>query len=219
MRRKLGDVDARLQENKAVNLAIAAPKVSGILVRPGETFSFWRLVGSCNERKGYLDGLTLCRGATSQGVGGGMCQFTNLIHWMVLHTPLTITEHHHHDGIDMFPDFGRQVPFGTGTAVLYNYLDYRFRNDTDATYQLIVYTDERYLCGELRADRPPEVKYHIKAETEYFTREPDGIFRNNSIYRECINRRTGDLMSRELIKQSHAKVMYSESFIPDSGWR
>lgn len=48
-----------LQENKAVNLAIAAPKVNGIIIRPNETFSFWKLVGSDSEKKGYKDGLTI----------------------------------------------------------------------------------------------------------------------------------------------------------------
>ena len=40
IRRTLGEVDPVLQENKAVNLALAAPKINGILIRPGETFSF-----------------------------------------------------------------------------------------------------------------------------------------------------------------------------------
>ena len=43
IRRRLGDVDMQLQENKATNLAIAAPKISGIFIRPGEVFSFWSL--------------------------------------------------------------------------------------------------------------------------------------------------------------------------------
>jgi vancomycin resistance protein VanW len=30
-------------------------------------------------------------------VGGGLCQFTNLLHWVALHSPLEIAEHHHHD--------------------------------------------------------------------------------------------------------------------------
>ena len=42
IRRQLGDVDMALQENKAVNLALAAPKNSGVLIRPGEVFSLWR---------------------------------------------------------------------------------------------------------------------------------------------------------------------------------
>ena len=142
IRRKLGQVDMTLQENKAVNLSLAAPLVNGILIRPGETFSFWRLVGDTTEEKGYKTGLTITGNAPSKGPGGGMCQFTNLIHWMILHSPLTIVEHHHHDGLDLFPDFGRQIPFGTGTSILYNYKDYRFRNDTPLTYQLLVHTGE-----------------------------------------------------------------------------
>lgn len=137
IRRRLGNVDMRLQENKAVNLSIAAPKVSGLIIRPGETFSFWDAVGRCGERQGYLEGLTLGRGCTGVGVGGGLCQFTNLIHWMALHTPLEITEHHHHDQCDLFPDYGRQIPFGTGTSIMYNYLDYRFFNGADAAFQHI----------------------------------------------------------------------------------
>lgn len=208
IRRRLGEVDMRLQENKAQNLAVAAPKVSGILIRPGETFSFWRLVGQCTEKRGYKEGLTIKNGVPSKGIGGGMCQFTNLIHWLVLHTPLEITEHHHHDGIDLFPDFGRQVPFGVGTSVMYNYLDYRFKNNSDMTYQLIVGTDEKYLTGEIRAERHIDVKYHIKSENEYFSKEGGEIFRNGQIFRECVDVRTGNLVSRELIKVNHAKVMY-----------
>ena len=73
---------------------------------------------------------------------------------MVLHSELTIAEHHHHDGLDLFPDFGRQIPFGTGTSISYNYIDYRVRNDTSNTYQLRLWVDGEYLCGELRATEP-----------------------------------------------------------------
>lgn len=50
IRRRLGNTDLELQENKAVNLALSAPKVNGILIRPGETFSFWHLIGLCQDR-------------------------------------------------------------------------------------------------------------------------------------------------------------------------
>ncbi|MFZ2413986.1 MAG: hypothetical protein WAW16_07180, partial [Candidatus Cryosericum sp.] len=45
MRRVLGNVDPLLQENKVINLALSAPKVTNVLIRPGETFSFWKLAG------------------------------------------------------------------------------------------------------------------------------------------------------------------------------
>lgn len=191
IRRRLGNVDMRLQENKAVNLSLAAPRVNAVLIRPGETFSFWRLVGNATARRGFRKGLTISNGAPSSGVGGGMCQMTNLIHWMVLHTPLTIVEHHHHDGLDLFPDYGRQLPFGTGTSICYNYLDYRFRNDTQATYQLRVWVDGEYLRGELRADRPQDLRYHIHGEGDGFVRENGVVYRVGQVWREAVDPRTG----------------------------
>ncbi len=211
IRRKLGNADMTLQENKAVNLSLAAPKVNGILIRPGETFSFWKLVGNTTAKKGYKEGLTISNAETKAGIGGGMCQFTNLIHWMVLHTPLKIVERHHHDGFDLFPDFKRQVPFGTGTSIMYNYLDYRFKNDSDITYQLIVYVTDTHLCGELRADKQLDFKYDIKTENEHFVRQGNDVYRRGQVYRSCTDKNTGDILLRELLQENNAKVMYDTS--------
>jgi len=219
IRRKLGGADPVLQENKAVNLALSAPKVDGILIRPGETFSFWHLVGSCTEKKGYKEGLTIRQGVPRSGIGGGMCQFTNLIHWMVLHSPLTIVEHHHHDGFDLFPDFGRKVPFGTGTSILYNYRDYRFRNDTGQTFQLCVRVTDQYLCGELRAEKKLPESYHVRAEDEHFVREEDGVYRCGEVWREVVDKKTGKTVSRTLVKKNHAKVMYDPGLIEPEKFR
>lgn len=208
IRRTLGNTDLQLQENKAHNLSLATPKVTGILIRPGEIFSFWRLVGNATAKKGYKEGLTISNGTSKAGIGGGMCQFTNLIHWMVLHTPFEIVEHHHHDQYDLFPDFNRQIPFGTGTSISYNYLDYRFKNTTQNTFQLIVYVTDTHLCGELRCDGTLDTKYHIYVEDERFIREGDDVFREGKIYRTKIDKKTGNVLSRELIRTNHAKVLY-----------
>lgn len=208
IRRRLGNVDMRLQENKAVNLSIAAPKINKILIRPGETFSFWYLVGNTTEKKGYKEGLTIFADHTEPGIGGGMCQMTNLIHWMVLHSDLKITEHHHHDGLDLFPDFQRKIPFGTGTSIMYNYLDYRFKNTTNRTYQLVIYTTPEYLCGELRADKPQRYKYHISAENVFFSRENGVVYRNGEVYRDKVDKVTGKHLEKKLIRLNHAKVLY-----------
>ena len=137
-----------------------------------------------------------------------MCQFTNLIHWMVLHTPLTLVEHHHHDGLDLFPDFNRQIPFGTGTSIYYNYLDYRFRNDTETVYQLLVWVDGEYLRGELRADRPQRYKYHIRTEGEGFAREGENVYRVGKVWRETVDPVTGLRVERQLLRVNHARVLY-----------
>lgn len=208
IRRRLGNVNMQLQENKATNLALAAPRVDGLLIRPGETFSVWKRVGRTTRQKGYKEGLTIAKGQPSQGIGGGMCQLSNLIHWLILHSDLTITEHHHHDALDLFPDFGRQIPFGTGTSISYNYLDYRFRNDTTKTYQLRLCVDGEYLYGELRANEASPHTFHIHAENEFFSKEDDTIYRNGQVFRDTIDRNTGRLLDTQLIRTNHAKVMY-----------
>lgn len=208
IRRRLGNVDMRLQENKAINLALAVKHIDGLLIRPGETFSVWKLIGRTTESKGYKEGLTITHGKPAKGIGGGMCQLSNLIHWMVLHSELTITEHHHHDALDLFPDHGRQIPFGTGTSISYNYIDYRVKNNTDNTYQLRLYVDDEYLCGELRAVEQLPHTFHIHAEDEYFSREDGVVYRNGKVYRDTIDRNTGECIESQLIRTNHARVMY-----------
>ena len=144
--RRLEGVDMELQRNKAVNLRLACAKINGIIIRPGETFSFWRLVGEPGEKQGYREGLVINAGKLGRGTGGGLCQLANLIHWLVLNSPLTVTELVHHSDA-LFPDSGRRVPFGTGTSVFYKNVDYRFRNTTDRDVQLLVWVDENELCG------------------------------------------------------------------------
>ena len=208
IRRRLGNVNMQLQENKATNLTLAVSRIDGLMIRPGETFSVWKQIGRTTKRKGYKEGLTIAKGEPAQGVGGGLCQLSNLIHWMVLHSELTITEHHHHDGLDLVPDFGRQIPFGTGTSISYNYLDYRIKNDTTNTYQLRLWVDDEYLCGELRALEPQYHSFHIHAENEYFSREDGVVYRNGQVYRDIIDRLTGSRLDSQLIRTNHAKVMY-----------
>ena len=208
IRRRLGNVNMQLQENKATNLALAVTHIDGLILRPGDTFSVWRQIGRTTKRKGYKEGLTIEKGRPSQGIGGGMCQLSNLIHWMVLHSDLTITEHHHHDALDLFPDFGRQIPFGTGTSISYNYIDYRIKNETSNTYQLRLWVDNEYLCGELRSAEAQPHTFHIHAENEYFSREDGVVYRNGEVYRDVIDCATGRHLKSQLIRTNHAKVMY-----------
>ena len=216
IRRKLGEVDTVLQENKAENLRLAIPHVSGILIKPGETFSFWKLVGDCTARKGYREGLVIKGGMPDRGVGGGMCQFTNLLHWMALHSPLQIAEHHHHNGVDLFPDYGRKLPFGCGTSILYNYRDYRLYNPTGQPFQFVVWLDETDLNGELRTTRPLAQRWHIREDEAWFEEGADGsLYRHNKIYRRTIDAKTGAQLCEELLLENHARVMYGREFVPE----
>ncbi|MFT4263204.1 MAG: VanW family protein [Nocardioides sp.] len=205
--RELGETEMWMQHNKVVNLRLASRHTDGLLIRPGETFSFNKVVGSCTHRKGYVEGMRLSGGRAVPGVGGGICQLANLIHWMVLHSPLTVTERSEHS-FDPFPDNGRVLPWGVGCSIVWNYVDLVVRNDTGVTFQLLTRVGERHLAGELRSSAPLPVSYHVAARDEAFERRGDEVWRSNQIWRTSIDRRTGVVVGEELVKTNRARVLY-----------
>lgn len=212
--KKLGENNEQLQLNKVTNLQIASKRITGILIKPGETFSFCKLVGLPTKRKGYLEGMELSFGEARAGIGGGICQISNLIHWLVIHSPLTVTERYHHS-FDPFPDDGRVLPFGSGATVFYNYRDYQFRNDTQHTFQINLWFTEKCLEGELRINEELDYAYHVYEKDHLFLKIGEQFFRKNEIWREKILKfESGKKVATELITKNFARVTYTpESYI------
>ena len=207
--RKLKDVEMYLQYNKITNLKIATNKLDGVIIRPGETFSYWKFVGKPTYKKNYLDGLVLCADGTFKaGVGGGLCQLSNLIYWMTLHTPLTVTERHRHSH-DMFPDVNRVQPFGTGATCAYNSLDLQIYNGTNEDFQLRVKVTKEELVGEWRSLEPSMNDYEVYEKEHFITSGMfGGYIRNNVIYRRVYNKNMG-LIKDEYVTENHAYMIYS----------
>ncbi|WP_462238499.1 VanW family protein [Ferruginibacter sp.] len=212
--KKLGSNNEQLQLNKVTNLKIAAAKINGILIKPGETFSFCKLVGLPTKQKGYLLGMELSFGEARAGIGGGICQISNLIHWLAIHSPLTVTERYHHS-FDPFPDDGRVLPFGSGATVFYNYRDFQLTNNTAYTFQINLWFSEKCLEGELRIDQELDYAYHIEEREHQFLKIENIFFRKNEIWRHKIFKfKSGKIISTELITKNFARVTYTpESFI------
>ena len=212
--RKLQGVDLNLQKNKTKNLQLASKKIDGVIVQPGEEFSFWNLVGNATKRKGYKEGLVISNSHMKTGIGGGLCQMANMIHWLVLHTPLEVTELHHHSDA-LFPDVKRREPFGTGTSISYKALDYRFKNTTEYPIQIRVWLDDTFLYGEIRSTVPLNKKYQIVEEDNHYAKDEKGVFyRNSKVYRIITDKETDKEIKKELILNNHSKVMYDYSLIP-----
>ena len=211
--RKLHGVDMELQKNKAVNLKIAGKKIDGVVVKPGEVFSLWNLVGKTSRKKGYLDGLTVSNSSLGKGLGGGLCQLGNLIHYLVLHTELEVVEKHHHSDA-LFPDEKRRVPFGTGTSIAYKRLDYKFKNTTAYPVQVRIWQDDVMIYGEIRSTVPPRYKYKLVEEEHHFSKENGVFYRNSKVYRIKIDRNTNETVDKELILDNHSRVMYDYELIP-----
>lgn len=211
LRRTLGQSDPKLQENKIINLKIATSKIDGIIIRPGETMSFWNLVGKTTKAKGYIEGMQLSRGEVKTGIGGGICQLANLLYWMSLHTPLVVTERHHHS-FDPFPDSGRTLPFGSGASVFYNYIDLRFFNPTSSSFQIKVWLTDKHLKGAIISNEEMPYSYHIEERNHQFLKQNGKNYRQNEIWRKTVVKRTGQVIKEELLLKNFSEVKYP---IPD----
>lgn len=208
-------IDPVLQENKAINIKLACEKINGLVIHPGETFSFWHLVGKISEKKGYKDGRVIEKNQIIPGLGGGLCNLANTINLLVMHSPLDITEFHKHSDA-LACDIDHRMPLSAGTSIFYNYVDYRFVNNTNQNVQLLVWVENGNLYGELRAEQPFPWTYTLTEEDHHFRKEADGkYYRISKIYKDTTHIASGARIKHELIWDNHSEVMFPIELIPD----
>ena len=208
--RKLGTCDMYLQHNKVKNLQIVADALNGIVIEPNEVFSYFKLLGKPTKQRGFQEGIQLSNGEARSATAGGICQSSNLIYWLALHTPLEVIERHHHS-FDPFPDEGRVLPFASGATVMYNYLDLQLKNSTEYPIQLLLYVDETFLQGEFRTNIELAQSYKVIEKNHFFEKVKDVYFRSNELYRNVIDKRTGNTMKQEFIVRNYSEVKYVPS--------
>lgn len=206
-------IDIRLQENKATNIMLACNKINGMVIHPGEVFSFWRTIGNTTKRKGYKEGRVIQGDRIVAGLGGGLCNLSNTIHLLILHSPLDVTEFHKHSDA-LAPDEGKRVPFSSGTSVCYNNLDYRFKNNTDQDVQLLAWCEDGKLYAELRSEKEFPWRYELVEEDHHFQKEEGKYYRISKIYRNIIEKSKNSVIKKELVLNNHSEVMYDYSLIP-----
>lgn len=206
--RKLGSTGQQLQRNKVASLKVVVQQLDGLCIRPGETFSFWRSVGKPSRKRGFLPGMQLHRGEVGMGFGGGICQATNLLFWLALHSELTVAERHHHS-FDVFPDDNRAQPFGSGATVLYNYRDFRLFNGTNATFRLSLSLGRTHLHGELQSDTPCRAAFQVFERNHRFERREGQWFRCNELWRRADHVASGGgTFGEEFLFANNAEVKY-----------
>lgn len=206
--RELHQVDRSIQEAKVHNLRIAVKQLHGIVLQPGEVFSYWKWIGKPTKQKGYQPGMILYCGQMKLGTGGGLCQLSNLIYWITLHSPLEVVERYRHS-YDVFPDANRTQPFGSGATCAYNYLDLMIRNNTEEVYQLWLELGETELSGEWRSNSPARYQYVIEERNHRLSLEPwGGYMRHNELVRQVYSL-DGSWIEEEQITENHALMMYA----------
>jgi hypothetical protein len=116
-----------LTAGKIENLRIAARYLDGIEVKANSTFSFWKHIGNPNFGKGYVIGREIREGCIVPTIAGGLCQLSNALYDAALKADFEILERHRHTQV--IP--GSLAEQDRDATVKWNYIDLRFRSDTD----------------------------------------------------------------------------------------
>ena len=203
--RKLGDSDMRLQQNKVTNLRTAIAPLDGLVIPAGGVFSLWDAIGEPSKKRGFIEGMLLANGRVVEGVGGGLCQLSNFLFWIFLHADVKIVERHHHS-LDVFPDSGRVLPFGSGATIFFNFLDLKMKNVSKHPLQLKMWLTDTHLKGQLRSTVPGEKKFHVYEKHHIFIKRGEKYFRYNQLWRQT--KKDGHIVVDEHVLTNFAPVLY-----------
>lgn len=199
--------DMVYQENKVFNLKLAAKTLDKLVIYPGETFSFWKAVRYADRDTPYKDGLVVADGKLQTLPGGGLCQMSNLLFWLFLHTPLTVAERHGHMVKD-FPDPPSDAPIGVDAAISEGWLDLKVRNDTNITYQISITFDEGNINGCILTDTMPTVKYYITNGKPLYYQKNSGIYEEVDILQNIITLADDQCISSNLLYRNRCEIGY-----------
>lgn len=108
--------------NRSTNLAIAANKINGKVLMPGEVFSYNKVVGKRTVEEGYRDAKIYADGGVVDGLAGGICQISSTLYNAVLLANLEIVERRNHSYTTSYVAAGRDA------TVVYGAIDFQFRN-------------------------------------------------------------------------------------------
>ena len=116
-------------QNRRDNIGLGVSKLHGIVVAPGEEFSFNRHLGEITAAAGYLEGSVILGGATVTGIGGGICQVSTTMYRAAFGGGFDITERNSHGYRVGYYEYAGAGP-GLDAAIWQPHVDLRFLNDT-----------------------------------------------------------------------------------------
>ena len=117
--------------NRWYNIDLAAKRLNGTILLPGETFSYNDTVGPYTLASGYKAAGTYQNGQSVDATAGGICQLSSNLYWVTLKANLEIVERHNHRYAVGY------VPDGMDATVWYGSQDFRFKNNTNYPIKIV----------------------------------------------------------------------------------
>lgn len=158
--------------NRTDNIRLACEKIDGLILYPGDEFSFNKTVGERTYAAGFKDATIYLAGELADGVGGGICQVSSTLYIAAVGADLEITERKNHRYTVTYTELGEDA-----TVAYDSKIDFRFVNNTAHAIKIHVVQESNYVLVELYGTLTDETRnktvtmeHKVKSYTEYGTR-------------------------------------------------
>ncbi|MEN6461647.1 MAG: VanW family protein, partial [Syntrophomonas sp.] len=157
------DLSIAVSSMNAENACLAGTMLDGVVVNPGEEFSFNDTVGMRTTAKGFSAGYIASQSRSDMAVGGGVCMTASILHQAVKAAGLEVLERNNHCIQISY------LPLGEDAAVQYGVQDFRFRNNLSVPVIIRTTVDDSLKIAINIEDKPKNVYFNgslLKFDTE-----------------------------------------------------
>ena len=142
-------------KNRSNNLKLAINKINGVVLMPGEEFSYNKVVGERSIAAGYKEAKVYSNGQVVDGLGGGICQISSTLYNAVVYANLDVTSRRNHQFVTSY------VKAGLDATVVYGSTNFKFKNSRSHPIKIV---------GSVGGGVAKIDIYGIREETEYEVR-------------------------------------------------
>lgn len=174
-------------ENRNTNLRLLCQALDGLVLAPGETFSYNDTLGERTREKGYLPAPAYSGKRLTDAVGGGVCQGSTTLYNCVLLADLEVLERSCHGAPVTY------VPFGLDAAVNWGTTDFQFRNSSHFPVKITAQVSDGYVRMQILGT--DEKDYYIEMTSGYDDSNPAITYAVS--YKCKYSKETGELLSKE----------------------
>ncbi|AGB40184.1 putative vancomycin resistance protein [Halobacteroides halobius DSM 5150] len=146
-------------KNRVTNIKVAAQKINGTVVLPGQVFSFNKEVGPRTKERGFKSASEIVNGKLTPGIGGGICQLSSTLYNAILLADLEVVTRSNHSRPVSY------VPLGRGATVYYNLIDFKFKNNTSTPLMIMAQMTRGQLTVSILGN-------YLEREVEIITTKP-----------------------------------------------
>ena len=121
--------------NRLNNVHLAASKINGVIINPGDTFAYLSYVEPITVEGGYKTANVYANGKIEKDIGGGVCQVSSALYSAVLNANLEVVKRYAHSLTVGY------VPLGQDATVSSGEIDFRFKNNTNEPIKIVAQSD------------------------------------------------------------------------------